>query len=58
MKFVSEAKIAPATPVIAADRVKAAVRTITGSSPRDRAASSESRTARIALPQSLALRRA
>ena len=54
MKLVREAKIAPATPVIAAERANAAARIVTGSSPSDRAASSESRTARIARPQALA----
>ena len=58
MNCVRDAKIAPATPVIAADRVNAAVRIITGSSPSDRDASSESRTARMALPHALALSRA
>ena len=58
MNWVREAKIAPATPVIAAERVNAAVRIITGSSPSEREASSESRTARIALPHALASRRA
>ena len=58
MNCVREAKIAPATPVIAADRVNAAVRIMTGSRPSDRDASSESRTARIALPHALALSRA
>ena len=57
MKFVREAKIAPASPEIAADSVNAVVRIMTGSSPSDRDASSESRTARMALPQALALRR-
>ena len=53
MKFVREAKMAPAIPVIAADNENAVVRIITGSSPSDRAASSESRTARMAFPQEL-----
>ena len=51
------AKIAPASPVNDADRANAAVLTITGLSPIERAAISASRTATIPLPQALFARR-
>ena len=53
----SGAKIPPASPVNTAERANAAVLTITGLSPIERAAGSASRTATIAMPQPLRARR-
>ena len=51
--IISGAKIAPARPVNTADSANAAVLTVTGLRPIERAAISLSRTATIALPQAL-----
>ena len=53
----SGAKIPPARPVKTAERENAAVLTITGLRPIERAAGSASRTATIAMPQPLRARR-
>jgi len=53
----SGAKMPPASPVNTADRENAAVFTITGLRPIERAAGSASRTATIAMPQPLRARR-
>ena len=53
----SGAKIPPASPVNTADSANAAVLTMTGLSPIERAAASASRTATIAMPQPLRARR-
>ena len=53
----SEANRPPARPAHAADAANAAVFTVTGLSPIDSAATSESLTARIAAPHSLRARR-
>ena len=58
MKSVIDANTPPATPAATAEIANAVVRISVGSSPIDRLAVSESRTARIALPQGLALSRA
>ena len=58
MKLVMTAKMDPARPVKTADRVKAMARMSTGLSPSDCPATSESRTARMAMPHGLAARRA
>ena len=57
-KLVSGEKNAPATPVTIAESVKAAVRTTTELRPTDPAATSESRTARMARPHGLRASRA
>src|SRR4029077_19223956 len=56
-KANSAANKPPATPVNAADSAKAMVFTTTGLKPTARAATSESRTASIAMPQELEARR-